>query len=269
MILKQKQINLAVSSADKIVSIYYDIIEKIKEGQTLLEIDEIINKSMIDHKCRSCFLHYRIPGKKPFPYHSCLSLNDCIVHGMSDYSQHKIQSGDLLKIDIGISYNCFLADVGWTFSVKNIKDDTNKNLMLCGKECLLSGIKELKVGNTFYYWAKKVEEICKKYNFQACKYLGGHGYGLKLHEPPFISNRLSDKDFVWLEENNEFLPFSLLAVEPMISSGLEDIVNDIKDWPVFTADKSMSSHYEANVLVLPEGPLNLTEKMKDLPEVIG
>jgi len=38
---------------------------------------------------------------------------------------------------------------------------------------------------------------------------------------------------------------------------------------VFTADGSMSVHYEADVLVTEEGPVNLTEGLFKLPEIVG
>jgi len=38
---------------------------------------------------------------------------------------------------------------------------------------------------------------------------------------------------------------------------------------VFTADNSMSVHNEADVLVTAGGPVNLTEGLFKLPEIVG
>jgi methionine aminopeptidase len=38
---------------------------------------------------------------------------------------------------------------------------------------------------------------------------------------------------------------------------------------VYTADGSMSVHYEADVLVTAQGPVNLTQGLFNLPEIVG
>ncbi len=61
----------------------------------------------------------------------------------------------------------------------------------------------------------------------------------------------------------------LLAVEPMIAATTTEIRSSGREWPILTADGSLSVHYEADVLITPEGPRNLTEALFELPDVVG
>ena len=61
----------------------------------------------------------------------------------------------------------------------------------------------------------------------------------------------------------------LLAVEPMIAIGTGHTRSKPRQWPVFTADGSLSVHYEHDVLITAGGNRVLTEGLYDLPEVVG
>ena len=52
----------------------------------------------------------------------------------------------------------------------------------------------------------------------------------------------------------------ILAIEPMVNAGTEevDILSD--DWTVVTADKALSAHFEHTVLVTKDGPEILTPR---------
>ena len=49
-----------------------------------------------------------------------------------------------------------------------------------------------------------------------------------------------------------------LAIEPMITAGGVDIVLDDDQWSVYTADGSLSAHFEHTVAVTEAGPRILT-----------
>ncbi len=60
----------------------------------------------------------------------------------------------------------------------------------------------------------------------------------------------------------------LLAVEPMIATGTSRVVQEPGGWPMFTADGSLSVHYEHDVLITDQGPVVLTEGLDELETVI-
>ena len=61
----------------------------------------------------------------------------------------------------------------------------------------------------------------------------------------------------------------LMAVEPMLAVSTGQILNERGTWPIYTADHSMSVHYEADVLISEDGPIDLTEGLQELPNIIG
>jgi methionyl aminopeptidase len=60
-----------------------------------------------------------------------------------------------------------------------------------------------------------------------------------------------------------------VAVEPMLAIGTSRTVSEGGGWPVMSADRSMTAHYEHDVLVTESGPRVLTAGLDDLPDVVG
>jgi methionyl aminopeptidase len=60
----------------------------------------------------------------------------------------------------------------------------------------------------------------------------------------------------------------LVAVEPMIAIGTTETRTKGREWPIWTADRSLAVHYEADVLVTEQGPRNLTAGLFELSDVI-
>lgn len=241
----------------------------LREGQTLAEIDAFVGRTLETLECRSCFLGYRTRGHPPFPSHSCLSVNACVVHGTHDMTDRPLQAGDLLSVDIGVRHRGFIGDAAWTFLVGG-GDKLAHALLECGKESLRRGVKTMVAGRPLIDWARAVqghvEDECR---FCLVRGLGGHGYGRTLHDPPFVSNVVPTFPGEWNEAWSTFKPGMLIAVEPMIAVGSTETKSHGSAWPIFTADGSLSVHYEADVLITEDGPVNLTEDLFRLPDVVG
>jgi len=66
-------------------------------------------------------------------------------------------------------------------------------------------------------------------------------------------------------------PGVVLAVEPMINAGINDLIELDDGWTTITADKKPSAHFEHTVAITKDGPVRLTgppndEELKELPE---
>ncbi|HIB01705.1 MAG TPA: M24 family metallopeptidase, partial [Phycisphaerales bacterium] len=107
------------------------------------------------------------------------------------------------------------------------------------------------------------------YGFHLIRGLGGHGYGKSLHAPPFISNVVPAHPSEWPDAWRTFEEGMLVAVEPMLAVGTGEIENARGSWPIYSADHSMSVHYEADILIGADGPIDLTEGLHDLPYIVG
>ena len=96
-----------------------------------------------------------------------------------------------------------------------------------------------------------------------------HGYGKSLHSPPYISNVVPSFPGEWPDAFRSFKEGMLIAVEPMLAMTTTEIRSEGREWPIYTADSSLSVHYEADIRVTSNEPTNLTEGLFDLPEIVG
>jgi methionyl aminopeptidase len=268
VITAQREVDAAHAAAQCVVRTHERLVEFLKAGQTLAQIDRFVAETLSDLNCRSAFLHYRMKGLPPFPSHACLSLNDCIVHGTHDMTDEPVAPGDMLKVDIGVIHEGWIGDAAWTYAFGEVPDETLR-LMQCGRESLKRGIAALLAGRPLVDWAKAVQEyVEKECGFHLIRGLGGHGYGKRLHGPPFVSNVVPRHPGEWPDAWKNLRRGQLLALEPMISVGTAEIASTSGRWPIYTADGSLSVHYEANVLVTEEGSRDLTEGLDQLPDII-
>ncbi len=252
-----------VMSAEKAIELHKRVSSFVKEGMKLFEIDAFMKSNIADLKCKSAFFLYSRNGLK-FPSQACYSVNNCIVHGMAASYEPPLQAGDVLKIDIGVSFGGKITDVAWTYAIKN-QTDLSKKLMDCGKESIQRGIKAIKPNGKIFYYAKAVQEYVESQGLSIVDNIGGHAVGKNLHEPPFIPNKIN----VTREQEQLFKPNKVYAVEPMISTGKSFVFSMPKSWPIYTGDGSLSCHYEHNILVLENSVINLTEKLHELPDIVG
>jgi methionyl aminopeptidase len=270
-----EKIDLAYAAAQCVVETHRRVAAFLRPGQTLPQIDDFVEKTLADLGCRSCFYLYA-PDRRhvPFPSHACLSVNECVVHGTRGYYTKPLALGDVLKVDIGVFHKGWVGDAAWTYSIGTPSPQVRR-LMDCGKESLRRGVATLHPKNQWIAWARAVQgHVEGECGFHLIRGLGGHGIGYKqLHGPPFVSNTVPTSPNEW-REAFEYCPVgTLVAVEPMIAVGTGQtrvamVDKKRHDWPVLTADGSMSVHYEHDVLITPDGPRVLTEGLEQVPDVI-
>jgi methionyl aminopeptidase len=259
----------ARAAATCVVKIHEAIVSYLQAGQTLAKIDGYIGGVIRDLDCRSAFFRYAIPGHPPFPSQSCLSLNDCIVHGTHDMSQTPLVSGDILSIDIGVIHKGWFGDAAWTYAIEGASDEALE-LMICGRESLRAGVEVMAPGRPLMDFAKAVTEVAEiEGDYSLVRGLGGHGYGRTLHGPPFVSNAVPRNAYEWPDAWQLFQEGMLLAVEPMLTMKSAETSTSPRQWPVRTRDGSLSVHYEADVLITADGHENLTAGMWNLPDVVA
>lgn len=268
-LLKPAELEAARASAQRVVEVHRRLSRGLKVGQTLAQIDRLVAGLLSELGCRSCFLGYRIPKLPAFPSYACLSVNHCIVHGTAGYNTAPMKPGDVLKVDIGVFYNGWIGDAAWTYTFGEA-DALTKRLMDAGKESLRRGIEAMGPGIPYIEWARAVQtHVEGEVGFHLVRGLGGHGYGRKLHAPPFVSNVVPVHHQEWPDALKAAQPGTLVAVEPMVAVGTGQTRQRKNEWPVFTADDSLSVHYEHDVYIAEDRAIILTEGMEDLPDVVG
>ncbi len=269
--ISEKDADRAYEAAQKVVEVHRRLARWLEPGQTLAQIDRFVARTLHELKCRSCFLGYKPKGFRgpAFPSHACLSVNECIVHGTAASHEAPLREGDVLKIDIGVTYRGWIGDAAWTYVFGHPTGEVRR-LCNAGKESLRRGIGQLRPGNTLLDWASTVQgHVEGECGFHLIRGLGGHGYGRRLHEPPFVSNVVPSFFGEWPDSTRRLEAGYLLAVEPMIAVGTSETEQDRGSWPVLTADGSLSVHYEHDVLIGEDGPRILTEGLDTLKDVIA
>lgn len=268
--IKEHEIKSATTAAQCVVKVHQALTDFLRAGLTLPEIDVFVGNMLKSMNCKSAFYKYNeIPGQPPFPSQSCLSINNCIVHGTHIMNQPPLQAGDLVSIDIGSKFEGWIGDAAWSWAIEHASGE-NMRLMQAGRESLAAGVKAMHPDRPLMDFAKAVQNVAEtQYNFHLVRGLGGHGYGKSLHCPPYISNAVPSHPNEWPDAWKVFESGMLLAVEPMLTVGTPETKQTRGTWPIFSADNSMSVHYEADILITEDGPLDLTEGLQELPYIVG
>ncbi|MFZ2193634.1 MAG: type I methionyl aminopeptidase [Candidatus Moraniibacteriota bacterium] len=223
--------------------------EIVLPGNNTFEINELAKKLILASGGTPIFEGY---GDKinPFPAAVCTSINNEIVHGVPR-KDRIIREGDLVKLDIGMSYKGMITDMARTFSAGSISDEAQK-LMDTTRMCLDEGIDAIKIGAKLSDYSKAVEKYVKSQGFSIVRDLVGHGVGKKLHEDPYIPNYYAKtRDIIFKEGMT-------LALEPMINAGTH-YIKLLKDgWTYATKDGKLSAHFEDTVAITKDGVKILT-----------
>ncbi|MEO0142071.1 MAG: type I methionyl aminopeptidase [candidate division WOR-3 bacterium] len=243
-ILNEEAIKNVVIAGNIIYKIF-SMIEKMDlKGMKTIELNDIIDNKIRENNALPAFYNYR-----GFPKSVCISLNEEVVHGIPD--SRVIKEGDLVKIDIGVKYNGYIADAARTFIVGKVPQEAAR-LVAVTKEALKKGINVAKCGNRISDISLAIQEFVEKNGFSVVRELTGHGVGRELHEDPMIPN------FVWNGPDPEIVSGMVLAIEPMVNSGGFRVKTAANGWTILTCDRSLSCHFEDTVIILEKGNLNVT-----------
>ncbi|MFL5954482.1 MAG: type I methionyl aminopeptidase [Gaiellaceae bacterium] len=224
--------------------------ETIQPGITTGELDAVAEEFIRSRGGEPTF-----KGYKGYPAATCLSPNAMVVHGIP--GRVKLQDGDILSVDVGVTSEGFVADSAWTFAVGAISPEAQRLLDTC-KAALAAGIAEVRIGNTVGDISQAVQTVTETAGFSVIRSLVGHGVGRSMHEDPQVPNFVSSYRGPELQEG------MTLAIEPMITAGGPDVYIHDDDWSISTSDASLAAHFEHTVAVTPEGPRILTGKTRVL-----
>jgi methionyl aminopeptidase len=199
-------------------------------------------------------------GYRGFPAALCISPNDMIVHGIP--GTYRVADGDLLTIDVGVTLDGYVADTAYTFGVGEVSPE-GERLLEVGQTALAAGIEQAQVDNRIGDVSAAIQRVVEENGLSVVRALVGHGVGRHYHEDPQIPNYGAPG------RGAKLAPGMTLAIEPMITAGGVDIFLDEDQWSVYTADGSLSAHFEHTVAITESGPRILTPLAVGLPRVPG
>lgn len=270
--LREADIPLAARAAELVVETHHFIAPRLRAGLTLAQIDRMVAETLDRLGTVSAFLHYSTGRYPAFPSYACLSVNDVVVHGTAGMTIEPLKRGDVISVDIGVRHRGWNGDAAWTYIIEEASAEARR-LCECGIEALRRGVEQLQVGYPLIRWAQAVQQCVEvEYGFHCVERLGGHGLGCgekHLHDPPHLANAVPPYPGDWPDAQFRLVPGLLLAVEPIIAAGTSEVVQRPRQWPIRTADGSLSVHYEHDVLITASGPRVLTAGLEALPMIVG
>jgi len=208
----------------------------LKPGITTLELDKLIAEYIRDNGATPSFLQYR-----GYPFNSCISVNDVVVHGFPN--GQPLKEGDIISVDIGVIKNGWHGDHAYTFAIGDPGPEI-RQLIRVTKESLYKGIEKAvaggRVGDISYAIQEHTE---RQYGYGVVRELVGHGLGRQLHEEPQVPNYGRRGTGLKMKEG------LVLAIEPMINLGKREVYTESDGWTVRTTDHKVSVHFEHDVCV--------------------
>ncbi len=214
--------------------------EHLQPGITTGELDRIAEEFIRDHGGVPTSKGYR-----GFPGATCISPNAMVVHGIP--GAHRVEEGDVISVDVGITLDGLVADSAYTFAVGEVDGETQR-LLDVGKQALVAGIDQARAGNRVGDISHAVQLVVERAGFSVVRSLVGHGVGRSYHEEPQIPNFGEPARGPLLQSG------MTLAIEPMITAGGPEVYLHDDEWSISTQDGSMAAHFEHTVAVLEDGP---------------
>jgi methionyl aminopeptidase len=218
-----------------------EVIKAIKPGATTAQLDKIADEFIRDHKATPSFKNF-----KGYPYATCISVNDAVVHGFPNNAE--LKEGDVVSVDVGVYKNAYHGDSAYTLAIGDPGEEVLQ-LMKVTKESLYKGIEKAVAGNRVGDIGFAVQDYCEKhFGYGVVRELVGHGLGKSLHEDPQIPNFGKRGSGAKLQEG------MAIAIEPMVNLGVKEVWYDRDGWTVRTKDGKVSAHYEHNICVKKGAP---------------
>ena len=208
---------------------------KVRPGVTTAELDEVAEKYIRSQGGVPTF-----KGFRGFPGSICASPNSMVVHGIP--GPYKLEKGDILSVDIGVTLDGWVADGASTIAVGQI-DETTQKLLDVTKESLDLAAAKMVPGNRVGDIGHAVQAHVEAAGFSIIRTLVGHGVGQSMHEEPQIPNYGTPGRGPEIEAGMVF------AIEPMINLGKRRIMHAEDGWTIKTVDGLPSAHFEHTIVI--------------------
>ena len=218
--------------------------ERVRPGVTTAELDAVGNQVMEAQGAKSApAMVYKFPGG------SCISVNDEIVRGIP--RERALQEGDLVKLDVTIEKDGFMADTAMTVAVGEV-DPEQRKLIACAERAFQKAMLVARAGFRVFEIGRVVEREVRRDGFSVVQDLCGHGIGRTIHEAPQVPNYPDPRAKAVLTEG------LVITVEPIIAAGSGRQHLDKDGWTVRTADRRPAAHYEHTIVITKGAPIVLT-----------
>ena len=173
-------------------------LNSVEEGERLLDTAEYAEE-----------LTRQLGGEAAFPCN--ISVNEIASHYTPLKGDRKFASGDLVKIDIGVHINGYIAD-----TADSIEIDTDNHMILieAAREALNAAIHEIQDGVNTKYLGKVIENVITSYNCLTMTDLTGHSMDRFI-----IHSGVNIPNYGSASYGNVLHAGDVVAVEPFTTTG--------------------------------------------------
>ena len=238
-----------MKKAGHILANVFEVLEPLcKPGVTTNYLSQVAEKVIRQAGC--------IPEEKGYygyPAAICASINEEVVHGIP--SNRKLKNGDIVSIDIVVSYQGYMADACRTFLVGNVSENA-KRLVRVTEECFHKAMEVAKPGNRIGDISSAIQKHAEAHGYSVTREFTGHGLGREMHEDPIVPNFGIPGTGTLLKEG------MTIAVEPIILEGRKDTIILPDEWTAVTCDKKLAAHYENSIVITKDGYEIITKKQE-------
>jgi len=236
IIIKSEREIAAMRQAGRIVAIVLGILKnQLRPGMKTKELDVITARELARLGAKPSFKGYR-----GFPANLCVSVNDEIVHGIP--GERVLNEGDIVSLDLGAIFMGFQGDAALTTEVGEISSQA-KQLIDTTQGALKAGIAAAHPAARLGDISAAIQLYAESRGYSVVREYTGHGIGRDMHEEPQIPN-------FGLSGTGPVLRKGMtLALEPMVNVGDWCTRLGVDRWTVFTADGSLSAHFEHTIAI--------------------
>ncbi|HID21910.1 MAG TPA: type I methionyl aminopeptidase [Planctomycetaceae bacterium] len=195
-----------------------------------------------------------VGGRRPFPATCCVSVNDEVIHGVP--GDRRLQSGDLVTLDIGCRWRGWCSDAAWSYAVGPVASEI-RCLLETGGRCLRRAVEELRArpSGDWYAVACRLEQFVRARGVRLIAGFSGHGIGRELHEDPQVP--LAGIRTA-VGRNFSLRPGLVFTMEPIVTAGSGQTRLAANGWTVYSIDGRPTAHFEWTVAMTEHGPEVLT-----------
>ena len=208
---------------------------EVRPGLKTKDLDTIVREEYQRRNVVPTFLGYL-----GYPARVCVSVNDEIVHGIP--GGRVLQEGDIVSIDLGATYQRFVADSALTVGVGEIGPEKQR-LIDATYRALWQGIQAARAGARVGKISHAIQTSGEAEGYSLVREYVGHGVGRDMHEEPQVPNYGPPERGPVLRKG------MVLALEPMVNIGDWRTKKHDDQWTVSTLDGSLSAHFEHTIAI--------------------
>jgi methionyl aminopeptidase len=248
-----QEIEIMAEGGRILARIMKELKKRVKPGIKTMELEKLAESLILKAGGKCSFKGYKSKdgeSARIYPFCLCTSVNEEIVHVPP--SNRVLKEGDVLKLDLGIFYKGFHADMAITVPVGKVSFEAQR-LIRATKKALKLAIKKARPGNTFGDIGNTIQRYVESQGFNVVRELCGHGIGRELHEDPQILNYGKRKSGEKIKEGMVF------CIEPMVTAGDWHLKRTKDGFGYQTVDGSLTAHFEHTIAVTKNDSQILTD----------